>query len=197
MYLRTDEEAEAADAICMASRLSDGLERDIRLWRWVVIALHNAVQGFMVLSLRHGSGLAALSDKSSTEYMEALDTCGPYPQEKLDSYLNLYRKVKSKKHGEIGGNTRFVPSSTEGKNIKRLDTIRNALIHFTPKGWSLDVDGLPQICLDSSRIIAFLGWETENTVWNHPNYREQAQLCCAKFKTQMGHLKRLYENIRS
>ena len=80
MYLRTNEEAEAAEAICMASKVADGLERDLKLWRWVVISLHNAVQGFMVLSLRHGNGLLALDDKSFSEWMEAHEKGGPYPR---------------------------------------------------------------------------------------------------------------------
>jgi len=148
MYLRTDEEAEAVEALCMASRVADYLEREASYWRWVIIALHNAVQGFMVLSLRHGNGLAALSDKSYSEWMEAHEKGAPYPEEMLDSYPNLYKKVKSKNYGEIGGNQRFTPQGSEGKSIKKLNSLRNDFIHFTPKGWSLEIDGLPTICLD-------------------------------------------------
>ena len=45
MYLRTDEEAEAANAMEMVARFTEGVEDDPRLWRWIIIALHNAVQG--------------------------------------------------------------------------------------------------------------------------------------------------------
>jgi len=198
MYLRTDEELEAAEAICMASRTADNLERDISSWRWAVIALHNAVQGFMVLSLRHGNGLLALSDKSYKEWMEAYEKNESYPiKEKLDDYLNLYKKVKSSELGTIGGNTNFTPKETQGTSIKKLNEIRNEFIHFTPKGWSLEVDGLPQICIDCAALIEFLGWKTDNIYWHNPSYKEQAQLCCKKLITQMEDLNSVYSSISS
>lgn len=198
MHLRTDEEAEAAEALCMASRLADELDRDLSIWRWVIIALHSSLQGFMVLSLRHGNGLLALSDRSYAEWMEAYENEGPYPKkEKLDSYLGLYKKIKSEKIGQVGGNERFEPKGTEGRSIKKLDAIRNDFIHFTPKGWALEVDGLPSICNDCLRLIQFLGWETENIYWHNPHHRDSAQLCWRKLRDQMVKLEQVYEGFRS
>lgn len=195
MYLRTDEESEASEGLRMVSQFADKLECDLRLWRWVIIALHNAVQGFMVLSLRHGNGLAALTKESMSAWLEALDKGGPYPEEKLDTYLNLYKKVKSKGYGDIGGNGLFVPKGTQGKSIKALNMIRNDFIHFTPKGWSLEVDGLPCICLDSIALIEFLGWNTRNINWHEPSYQIQSKLCCNKFREQMKHIKEIYKKM--
>lgn len=192
MYLRTDEEAEAAEALCMALRLTDGLDRDLRLWRWVIIALHNAAQGFMVLSLRHGNGLAALTKECAAAWLKAHEKGGPYPDERLDSFLGLYEKIKSTKYGELGGNKRFVPGVSHDNSFTKLNNIRNEFIHFTPKGWSLEVDGLPRICLDVFSVIEFLGWETANIFWHEPALREQAQLCAYKLKEQMNALHKLY-----
>ena len=198
MYLRTDEEEEATEALCMASRLADGLDRDLGMWRWVIIALHSALQGFMVLSLRHGNGLLALSDKSYEEWMQAHEKGGPYPsREKLDSYIGLYKKVKNADIGQLEGNVRFEPKGTEGRSIKKLDELRNEFIHFTPKGWSLEVDGLPSICIDCLRLVAFLGWETDNIFWHEPSHRERAQLCWRKLRDQMEKLERLYAEFNS
>lgn len=198
MYMRTNEEAEAAGAINMASRFSEELETDFKPWRWLVIALHNAVQGFMVLSLRHGNGLLALDDESFAKWMEAHEKSGPYPRnEKLDSYLNLYKKVKSESLGRMGGNKNFVPSGTQGKSIKKLNEIRNEFIHFTPKGWSLEVNGLPRICLDCLALIRFLGWETENIFWHEIEHKEQAQFCCEKLQVQLSEIDRVYKKFSS
>lgn len=198
MYLRTDEESEAAEALCMATRLADDLETDHSMWRWVIVAMHNAVQGFMVLSLRHGNGLLALSDKSFKEWMEAHEKGGPYPRkEKLDTYMGLYRKIKSTELGRLGGNQRFMPKDAEGKSIKKLNDLRNEFIHFTPKGWSLEVDGLPRICTDCLRLVEFLGWETENIFWHEPRHRERAQLCCRKLREQMATMERVYARFNS
>ena len=192
MYLRTDEEAEAANAMQMAAHFAEELEGDPRLWRWVIIALHNAIQGAMVLSLRHGNGLLALTDECFKQWMEAHESQTPYPVEKLDSYLNLYKKVKHTKIGQIGGNQRFVAKGSEGKNIKRLNSLRNEFIHFTPKGWSLEIDGLPQICQDASRLVSFLGWETQNIFWYSEQSKAETLAAHERFSRAMQRLQKRY-----
>lgn len=192
MYLSTDEEAEVANAIEMATHFSDGLEADPRLWRWVIIALHNAAQGVMVLSLRHGNGLLAMTDECFKEWMSAHENQTPYPKDKLDSYLNLYKKVKNSETGQFGGNQRFIPRGSEGKNIKRLNGLRNDFIHFTPKGWRLEVNGLPQICVDCARLISFLGWETQNVFWHSEASRTAAQTAHGKFVAAMQRFQEYY-----
>ncbi len=182
----------------MASKSADDLERSLSAWRWVIIALHNATQGFMVLALQHGNGLLALSNRSYKEWFDAYENNKPCPtKEELDKFLNLYKKVKSNEYGTVGGNTRFVPAGTQGRSIKKLNEFRNEFIHFTPKGWSLEVDGLPQICLDSLALIEFLGWKTENIFWHEPNYRDQAKHCCKKLIEKMEYLDHVYSSIRS
>lgn len=192
MYLRTDEECEAANAMDMAARFAVGVATDLHLWRWIIIALHNAAQGVMVLSLRHGNGLLALSADSFASWMAAYEKNEPLPPEKLDSYLNLYKKVKHKKHGKVGGNTRFVPEATEGADIKRIDSLRNEFIHFTPKGWSLEVNGLPRICLSAARLVSFLALETSNVFWHNAEERSRLQDAHARFTTSMRQLQAIY-----
>lgn len=176
MYYRTDEEVEAADALSHAARFADELATDCRMWRWVILALHNAAQGFMVLSLRHGNGLLALTPESAAEWLDAYESgAQQYPDEKLDSYLGLYKKVKSAVHGTVGGNQQFEPSGSQGRSIRKLNRIRNEFIHFTPKSWSLELAGLPRICLDVLVLVEFLGWATTNILWH-----DQAQLKAAR-----------------
>jgi hypothetical protein len=192
MYLRTDEEVETANAMQMAAQFASSLSTDLHLWRWVIIALHNAAQGAMVLSLRHGNGLLALSDESHSAWMAAYDKGETLPPEKLDTYLNLYKKVKHKEWGQIGGNTRFAPAGTEGGDIKRLNSLRNEFIHFTPKGWSLEVDGLPRIALAAARLISFLALETNNVFWHSAEAREHLLNAHASFTKSMHGLQALY-----
>jgi hypothetical protein len=193
MYLPTDEESAAANAMRMAAQFASELAEDLHLWRWVIIALHNAAQGVMGLSLRHGNGLLALSDESYAAWMSAYDRNEPPAPEKLDNYLNLYKKVKHKQWGQVGGNTRFTPNGTEGADIKRLNSLRNEFIHFTPKGWGLEVTGLPRIALATARLISFLGLETTNVFWHTAEARESLAACHAAFTASMRQLGALYE----
>jgi hypothetical protein len=192
-YYRTDEEAEAADALLAALRFSRDIGSNLRQWRWTIIALHNAVQGFMVLSLRHGNGLLALSPKCMVAWLNAYEArTGRYPEEKLDTYLGLYAKVKSANHGAVGGNLRFAPRGSQGRSIRKLDELRNNFIHFTPKGWSLEVSGLPRIVLDSLSLVAFLGWETSNILWHDEQALRAAKSCHAQLLETMSRLENSY-----
>jgi len=75
--------------MAMAANFAQGVESDPHLWRWVILALHSATQGAMVLSLRHGNGLLALSADSLAEWMAAYEKNEPPPREELDNYLGL------------------------------------------------------------------------------------------------------------
>ncbi|PKD40888.1 hypothetical protein CWO84_08435 [Methylomonas sp. Kb3] len=193
MYLRTDEELEAAHAMKMAAQFASGIETDPHLWRWVIISLHNSAQGVMVLSLRHGNGLLALKEKSYTDWMAAYEKNETPPQEQLDTYLNLYKKVKHRELGKLGGNKIFMPVGSEGGDIKRLNSLRNEFIHFTPKGWSLEVQGLPRICLSVARLISFLAFETTNVFWHTQAARNQLLESHESFTVNMRKLKLLYD----
>ena len=195
MYYRTDEETEAADALAVAARFAGELASDMRMWRWIIIALHNAVQGFMVLSLRHGNGLLALTDDSAAEWLKAYEQdAKEFPNEQLDSYLGLYKKVKSSKWGTVGGNRRFVPQGTQGRSIRKLNRIRNDFIHFTPKGWSLELAGLPQISLDALAVVSFLGWETTNIHWHDEEPLARSKAAYETLRATLAPLSVVYAN---
>jgi hypothetical protein len=161
MYLDTDEESQIANALKMAALFSDGVESDQHLWRWIIIALHNAMQGMMVRVLMDGTSYPVLTEKCQQKWLSwASNEGSPYPNERLATYLDLYARVKKQGFGLGGGNQGFIPQGCEEASIRRLNEFRNEFIHFTPKGWSLELDGLPRICIDCGRLISFLGWET-------------------------------------
>ena len=134
----------------------------------------------------------SLSDDSYSAWMAAYEKNEPAPPEKLDTYLNLYQKVKHRETCQLGGNIRFAPAGPEGGDIKRLNTLRNEFIHFTPKGWSLEVDGLPRICLSVARLISFLALETTNIFWHTDPARQQLLEAHGRFTSSMRKLQVLY-----
>ena len=40
--------------------------------------------------------------------------------------------------------------------MKNLNFIRNEFVHFTPKGWSLELSGAPRIAIDCLDVAEFL-----------------------------------------
>jgi hypothetical protein len=166
IWFRTNEFEEAILSLEKVAESSKLILEDPSQWRWVVVALHNAVQGFMVLALRGSNNLAVLSPKSASEWMEAYQNSTTYPKnEKLDTFLNLYKKIKGDRMIQFGYSKKFAPQGSQGWSIKKLNQLRNEFIHFIPKGWSLELSGMPQICVDCLDIISFLGWDSGNVIW--------------------------------
>lgn len=174
-WLRTDEHEEVVSALEAVAEWSGRIETKIDFWKWVVLAMHNAVQGFMVITLRGSDGLRPLKNDIAAEWLIAYREGGKYPKEKLDSFLNLYKKIKSDSMLFYVHSKKFIPSGSQGRSIKKLNSLRDDFIHFLPKSWSLEVSGLPQICLDCIDVIEFLGWESGNVPWYDENHRERAR----------------------
>ena len=174
-YLRTDEQEEAVRSLEWAELQARTLATDAYAWKWVLIALHNAMQGFMVLALWNGNGLLALRPKVAKKWLEAYESGGPFPAEKLDEFLNLYLKVKDPENFHTIGTGPFVPAGTHDQSMNYLNEFRNMFTHFTPKGWSLELAGLPRICLNTLEVMNFLGLQTTAVLWYKPTRRTRAE----------------------
>jgi hypothetical protein len=157
-------------------------------WKWVLISLHNAVQGFMVLALWQGNGFLTLQDKIAAKWLKAYQEGGPYPIDKMDHFLNLYRKVKDASYLA----KHFVPKETHDVSLERLNSFRNEFVHFTPKGWSVELAGLPHICLDSLDLIQFFGWESAAIRWHKKTHITRAKHALKQLRYSMPALARQY-----
>lgn len=139
-------------------------------WKWLLISLHGAVQGIMVLALWNGNGLLTLRDGGAKKWMTAYETCAPYPPDKLDSFLSFYKKVKDKDKFHTVGAGPFHAGPSHDKSMEQLNDIRNQFIHFTPKGWSLELAGLPRICTDALDVIKYFGWVSATILWHNEGH---------------------------
>ena len=80
----------------------------------------------------------------------------PTDQEKLLPFLDLYDKIKRRGMLEYSSAERFVPQGSQGRSMKKLNFIRNEFVHFTPKGWVLELSGAPRIAIDCLDVAEFL-----------------------------------------
>ena len=146
------------------------------LWSWVIVSLHSALQGFMVLALRGSNNLSVLTDECSKEWLAALERGDvKYPKQKLDTFLHLYKKIKSEQMNIYADSRVFNPSGTQGKSVKQLNIWRNNFVHFVPAGWMITVDGFPKIVKDCLDIIYFLSFESNNIRWHEKDLKVQTQ----------------------
>jgi hypothetical protein len=190
--LRTDETEEAVSAIEMVSESIMMVEADIYRWKWALVALHSAVQGFMVLALRGGNGLAVLRDDVASAWLGAHEMNAPYPEDRLDTYDNLYRKVKSDCMLMYTHSKKFVPVGSQSSSIKGLKHLRNQLIHFVPRGWLLECSGLPALFSDCLDLIDFLGWECGNVIWLQHPLESRAKAAIVSTRSAIFRLRQIY-----
>jgi len=188
LWLRTDEYEEAVRSLEWAFFISQSLETDPYFWKWFLITLHNSAQGFMILALWQGNGLLTFRPNISKRWLEAYRSGEPYPIEKLDNFLNLYLKVKDSDFLSSAGAHCFTPGDTHDYSLRKLNSIRNEFIHFTPKGWSLELTGLPKICLDTLDLIEWLGWHSNAFMWRKRIHDVRA-------KRALNKLRKLIQNL--
>lgn len=181
-WLRTDEAEEAVAGLEAAARFLSETSRDPYAWRWAIVSLHIATQGFMVVVLRDSAGLLPLRDNVAKAWLKADRNGGELPVERLDSFGNLYRKVKrAKVAGYLAGKP-FKPTGSQDRSIRLLCSLRNQFIHFLPASWSLDLNGLPTMARDVLAFIEFLSRDYRTIIWHneqHPG-RSTAALSSAR-----------------
>jgi len=170
IYLRTDELTDAIKSLEMTEKLVSDLLHDPYVWKWFIIALHMSLQGFMVNALKGSSGLDVVTDKSAKEWHEAYRAGRKkFPKQKLDYFLNLYKKIKGDRMLKYHGSQKFVSTEQQDRNVRKLSKLRNDFIHFQPMIWLIPKDRLPQIAKDCLSVIRFLALNS-GTMWHRKGY---------------------------
>jgi hypothetical protein len=167
-WLRTNEHLEAINSLEMVCAQIPKVVGNLHNWKWVIIALHNAVQGYMVLALEGSNSLDVYTDKIKKKWIEAFRSKSKnFPDRYMDFFPNLYNKIQDPNlMGKWVGSQPFKPEGTQTDSIEQLNEIRVYFIHFLPVIGSIEISGLPQIVRDCIDVIEFLTFKSGNI---HPN----------------------------
>lgn len=187
-FFTTNEAEETVAALEMTARALQDVPTDVYSWRWVIISLHIAAQGFMVIALRDSAGLIPLRDDIATNWLEAYREDKPPPNERLDSFRNLYRKVKRKKIARFLNAKAFEPVGSQEHSMHLLCQLRDRFIHFLPMSWSLEVTGLPRMCSDVLDFVEFLHKEYRLLVWHREHHRRRIYLALGSARQILGRI---------
>lgn len=165
-WLRTNEKQEFISSVRMVSESLLLTRGNLENWKWVIISIHNAMQAAMVISLRAGNNLRVMPDKLAEKWLSAYQEGRPLPEERMDSFGNLYSKVKNEQIMGFFVHSRALPATDElDRSMEKVLDLRNQFIHFLPQGLSLELSGMPAICLSILKAIKFLGWDSGNVIW--------------------------------
>jgi len=192
-WIRTNEQEEAVAALEAFTRFLPGVKTDPFEWRWAILSLHIALQGFMVVAIRDSAGLSPLPDDVAAKRLDAHRGGGPKPKERLDTYPNLYEKIKKANVAALVQGRPFVPSGTQGRSVKLLNQARNQFVHFLPAVWSLEITGLPHLCLDCLAIIEYLARDYRDLLWHREAYLQRIDTAAANARALLDGLQREYE----
>jgi hypothetical protein len=161
-WLHTDEKADLVASLAFLEVALNQATKDITAWKWVVIATHSALQSAIACHLGSiGNSFLVAKQEDAEAWLTAHDDGTPYPEMMMDTFPNLYYKLK---HQEIYG-YKFTPQGTQGKSIKKINEYRNEFVHFMPKGWAFEVSGLPDMCKDCLDVINELNEHTLHMLW--------------------------------
>ena len=178
-WFETNETQEAMISLQMMSEQLDHLAKtgNKHYWTWIIIGLHTALNGFMVLALRGTNDLNVLTENCAKQWLTAYDSnSGKYPEKRLDSFLNLYNKIKSEKMNLYTNSKLFIPKATQDSSVEKLNSLRNDFIHFIPKVWLIEPSYFIQIVYDCLDIISFLAFDCGNVIWIEEDLETQTKM---------------------
>lgn len=150
-WLRVSEKINALDYLEKVYFYIQQTETNVIAWKWVVLALHSALYGFAICAIQ-GSNPDRVTYKTKKgvekliRFDEALKRC-QNPQWMMQY---LYSKC-------------LHLSKNQATSIRYLkNVLRDSFQHFVPRGWSIEIHGIPQMVIDCLDVIRFLAIESGN-----------------------------------
>lgn len=120
-------QASLAEAISCLSRIHNNKH----LWKYAIISIHNALQCYLSIALRGGSGINTWKKPHAKKWLKAYDESiasqglKELPNVQLDYFMELYDKL-------------FVGKIDEQRSlINWLNETRNEFIHFNSDSYSV------------------------------------------------------------
>jgi len=148
-WLRLTAETNALDFLERAGQFILKTEESPIFWKWVVLSLHSALYGFAICACKGTNPDNVVfrtkkGERKLIRFDDALKKCQD------DNLMNM-----------LYGSKALVLSRNQVQSIELLKKqLRNNFEHYIPKGWSIELHGLPRMTIDVLNVIRFLAVET-------------------------------------
>lgn len=170
-WLRLDERSNAMDNLSMCERFLTTLPDPIR-WKWVIVALHQALYGYAVAAVQGTNASSVLTDPENH-------------QSNLISIWEALRRTKDRAN-LWGGTAPLVTTEEEWKAVERVvSEFRNGFEHFRPMSWSIEVSGMPDLVLHVVRVLEGVAIGASS---HHAWENGQREVVVATISRLRGHL---------
>lgn len=141
-WVRTDECEDVAGSIRHALRTAEFARHDPQTWKWIMLALHSALQGACVCHLTTTAApVGAVTRENAGNWLEYFEhsrdgrDVGP-PPTRLMALSELLKAVRRRHSaGDRRNAEGIVVDDRELAWLTRLHTtVRNQFVHFEPRG---------------------------------------------------------------
>ncbi len=168
-WIRTNEVEDVTGSIRHVIRTVEFLADDPFAWKWIILALHSALQGACICHLTTTAApVGAVSDRNAVDWLAYFEDSrtnrnATPPKTYLMTLPELLKAIrKPYSAGDSSNAAGITVSDSEFRWLKRFhDDFRNQFVHFEPMGWSIEVSGIPEIAKLVARIIQdifSMGW---------------------------------------
>lgn len=154
-WIGFNEFEDVVSSLELVALLAKDVATNQTLWKWIIIAMQNAVQAAMVLALAGSDQCGALTSKSQQQTRKWLDNpTNKQPRQQMADYGELLCRVQKP---QLMSGPPLVMSAEEIKNLKRLnDELRRDFAHFHPKGWGIHLSYMLNIMPVALTAVEFL-----------------------------------------
>ncbi len=184
-HFSTDDDREAVGALEGVTFFLDMAENEPAMWRWVITALHGAVQGFMVIALKWSDTLGSYDQKSINRRLSArqafydatasgdaaaAQTAGQemhFGDMRLAPFNVLYERIKTDDWpmSQFMHTAIYEPRPNDDRCMDDLNSVRNEFIHFKPMTRGFLLTQFPAMAETGLHVVKFLLEESNNILW--------------------------------
>ena len=149
-----DEFEDAVLSVELAAEKFSDVQNSPTLWKWVIIAMQNAVQSAMVLALAGTDGCGALYPNSQKQNREWLQNLTPNrPRRQMADYDTLLAWIQG---AELLEGPVPPLSEVDCQNLKRLNQLRRQFAHYNPTGWGIELQYMLNIMPVAADVLEHL-----------------------------------------
>ncbi|MBF7728756.1 hypothetical protein [Pseudomonas sp. N040] len=186
-YFRTDTEHDAAFSLVAASDFLALADKKPHYWRWVVLAVHSAVQGSLALALTNGNILHVQKPSVLSRLLAALESKGQnlnFPNPHMDNFLRLYAKAKQVDFLRSGA-TPLPADERHERALMSLDEMRDEFAHFNSKSWSIEIAHIAETVAVACEVIEHV-FRSGAALWHSDELEAEASRALESLKAALS-----------
>lgn len=185
-YFRTDTEHDAVFSLVAASDFLAIADKKPHYWRWVVLAVHSAVQGSLALALTNGNIFHVQKPGVASRMLAALKSKGQglnFPDPHMDNFLRLYAKAKQVDFLRSGA-TPLPTDERHERALVSLDEMRDEFTHFNSKSWSIEIAHIAETAAVACEVIEHV-FKSRSVLWHSDELEAEASRALGALKAAL------------